>query len=272
MYTENCLIISVLRRVAKANVIALAAVIFLALASSVPAPAANLVMNGGFETTIPANSTNFFLGYAGYPQLANWVYGSAPYPNAAVYTYAGANGTGACRPGGCFPLYGPGNGFNNGFVDSPDGGNFLASDGEAEYSGTITQTISGLTAGHQYTLSFDWAGNQYLDSSSIGYTGPLTVDWQVSLGAQTFTTPVANYAGHGFTGWMTQTFTYTATSSSEVLTFLAQGTPNGLPPVALLDGVTLNATTPEPGTITLMATGLIGGVGALRRYRLKKRS
>jgi len=271
MHTDNYLITPLLRRIAKANVIALAAAIFLALAFSVPAHAANLVMNGGFETTIPAGSTNFFIGYSGYPQLASWSYGAAPYPNAAVYTYAGANGPGACRPGGCFPLYGPGNGFNNGFVASPDGGNFLASDGEAQYPGAITQTISGLNPGHQYALSFVWAGNQYLDSSSIGYTGPLTADWQVSLGAQTFTTPVANYAGHGFTGWMTQTFTYTATSSSEVLTFLAQGTPNGLPPVALLDGVTLTAATPEPGTITLMATGLIGGVGALRRYRLKKR-
>src|SRR5271165_2861114 len=157
MRPVNCWITPLLRRAAKANMIALAAVIFLALAFSVPAHA-NLVTNGSFETTITAGSTNFFIGYAGFPQLAGWSYGSAPFPNAAVYTYAGANGPGACRPGVCVALYGPGDGFNNGFVPSPDGGNFLASDGEAQYAGAITQTISGLTPGHQYALSFVWAG------------------------------------------------------------------------------------------------------------------
>ena len=77
---------------------------------------------------------------------------------------------------------------------------------------------------------------------------------------------------HGFSGWMYQSFSYTATSSSEVLSFFANGSPP-VPPFALLDGVTLNANSsiPEPGTITLMATGLMGVIGAVRRYRLNKR-
>jgi hypothetical protein len=93
------------------------------------------------------------------------------------------------------------------------------------------------------------------------------MDWQVSLGAQTQTTPVANYAAHGFTGWMTQSFTYMATSSSEVLSFLAQGGPNGLPPVGLLDGVSLTAV-PEPATWAMLVLGFAGlGFAGYRRAK-----
>jgi PEP-CTERM motif len=109
----------------------------------------------------------------------------------------------------------------------------------------------------------------YYDSNTLPYTGPVTEDWQVSLGTQTFTTPVATYAAHGFTGWMSQTFTYTATSSSEVLSFLSQGTPNGLPPTGLLTGVSMSAV-PEPATWGLMVLGF-GGLG-FAAYRRTKRS
>ena len=51
-------------------------------------------------------------------------------------------------------------------------------------------------------------------------------------------------------------FTYTATAASEVLSFLATGTPSGVPPFALLDGVTLNSV-PEPGSLALLGIGLI---------------
>lgn len=223
----------------------------------------NLVHNGGFESlTGPANE---FIGY-GVSELTDWFYNAAPTPNAAVYTFAGANGSGAQQGsgGGLFPLYGPGNGFNNGFVASPAGGNFLASDGEAAFQGSFNQTISGLTSGHSYTLSFVWAGNQFLDSNTLPDNGTLTIDWQVSLGGETFTTPVESYTAHDFTGWLTQSFTYTATNPSEVLSLLAQGMPNGLPPVALLDGVSL--TVPEPASWSLIILG-IAGLGAVARKR-----
>jgi len=241
-------------------------------AAALPATAgANLVLNGNFASL--TGPTNSFIGYAGYTQLNDWSYGSAPYPNAAVFTFAGANSfPGAPQgPYGAlgynYPLYGPGTGYSNGFVAPPGGGNFLASDGEAAYSTPISQTISGLIPGRNYILSFVWAGNQFLDASSESYSLPLSIDWQVTLGSETFTTPVVGYPSHGFTGWMTTSFTYTATSTSEVLSFLAQGTPNGLPPVALLDGVSLTA--PEPASWSLVLLGIVGlgAVVASKRRR-----
>jgi hypothetical protein len=242
------------------SVVWVASVALIGFAGSASATT-NLVTNGGFESTTPAGSTNFFIGYAGFPQLADWTYTPEPSPNDAIYTFAGANSFPGANQGAglSFPLYGPGTGFPNGFVASPNGGNFLAADAEMPQTAPISQTISGLTVGEHYALSFEYAGNQFLDGTSLPYTGPLTISWQASLGAQSFSTPVATYAAHSFTGWMTQTFTYTATSSSEVLSFLASGTPNGLPPTALLDGISLTVV-PEPSTWAMLVLGF-GGLG-----------
>jgi hypothetical protein len=43
-----------------------------------------------------------------------------------------------------------------------------------------------------------------------------------------------------------QTMNFTADNTSDLLSFFAVGTPNGEPPFVLLDGVSLNADTPEP--------------------------
>jgi hypothetical protein len=125
--------------------------------------------------------------------------------------------------------------------------------------GAISQTINGLTPGDQYTVSFWWGGAQ-----QSGFTGATTEQWQVSLGSQTQSTVILHNANHGFTGWQQQSFTYTPTSASELLSFLALGTPTGVPPFSVLDGVTLNAATPEPGTLALLGSGLLAGVGFVR--------
>jgi hypothetical protein len=73
---------------------------------------------------------------------------------------------------------------------------------------------------------------------------------------------------NGFTGWRYTTLIFTATSTSEVLSFLAVGTPSGEPPFSLLDGVSM--VVPEPGSLTLMLGSMIG-LGVLAwRERLKR--
>lgn len=211
----------------------------------------NLVANGDFETT-----TNGVGQINAHTVATGWTstgYNFLFAPNTAdtTGTYGGLT------------LWGPGKGAANGLVNSPTGGNFLAADG-AYGVAPISQTITGLVAGKTYDLGFYWAAAQ-----QSGYTGLNTEQWIVSLGGQTISTSVYNNASHGFSGWMHESFTYTATSTSEVLSFLARGTPTGEPPFSLLDGVSLTANVPEPSTTALIVGGLVllGCASRLRRRR-----
>jgi hypothetical protein len=235
----------------------------LALAASTGDARANLVVNGGFEQTTNGVGQLVFATNA-----IGWTSPDYSFPNTGynfIFAFPSADTTGSPGYHGNVALYGPGNGFNNGLMPSPNHGNFIGADGDTRYNGRIEQTINGLTPGGTYALSFDWAGAQM-----AGAGGMPNEMWQVSLGSQTFTTPnmPLPYPG-GFTGWTLQTFYFTPTSASEVLSFLAtEGGPFGGPPFLLLDGVTLDAV-PEPSTVVLAGAGLLG-LGVVRR--LRKRS
>jgi hypothetical protein len=218
---------------------------------------ADLITNGGFESTTNGNGE---LGYN--TDVTGW---SVPPPNgsyAFVFAPGTADTTGANGEFGNLSLWGPGNGSANGLGPSPNGGNFVALDG-AFQPGALSQTINGLTAGQSYTLSFYWAGAQ-----QSGFVGANTEQLVVSFGSQTQDTPVLSNASQGFTGWQQQTMTFTADGSSDVLSFLAFGTPSGVPPFSLLDGVSLNAATPEVGS-WLMTFTILAFVLALGRLRAK---
>jgi hypothetical protein len=247
----------------QSTVLGLVALAFLTLATA--AQASNLVVNGDFEIT--TNGPDFQFDHntvaTGWTSTNN---------NNDAYNFIFAPGdadtVGATGQFGNLQLWGPGNGSNNGLpATSPTGGNYVAADGAFQV-GAISQTINGLTPGNSYTVNFWWAGAQ-----QSGFTGATTEQWQVSLGGQTQSTAVLNNVSHGFTGWQSQSFTYTASSSSEVLSFLAVGTPNGVPPFVLLDGVSLNANSsvPEPGTLTLLFGGLMGGLGVIKSRNWFKR-
>ncbi|MDR3533638.1 MAG: PEP-CTERM sorting domain-containing protein, partial [Rhodopila sp.] len=53
---------------------------------------------------------------------------------------------------------------------------------------------------------------------------------------------------------------------SELLSFLATGTPSGQPPFALLANVSVT-NVPEPAAWTVMVSGLVGLIGIARRRR-----
>jgi hypothetical protein len=119
----------------------------------------------------------------------------------------------------------------------PLGGNFVAADGAFEV-GALTQSISGLTVGYTYALTFYWAAAQ-----QQGFTGTTTENWTVSLGtgnvAGNFTTSTYNLASESFSGWQQATMYFYANSTTETLSFLAAGTPSGEPPFSLVADVDL---------------------------------
>ena len=242
------------------------AVATLALALSlatVGAKATNLIVNGSFEQLTGGIGQ---IGYNGSSLLTGWTNGRDGSGNLGynfVYSAGSADTTGANGVSGNVKLWGPNDGSANGLpATSPDGGNFIAADG-AYQTGPISQTVNGLSIGQSYTVSFYFAGAQ-----QSGFTGATTEQWLVSLGSQQLATAVLQDTSHGFTGWQFTSLTFTATATSEVLAFLAVGTPSGVPPFTLLDGVSMNAVSavPEPASAALLVTGLLICVVIRRRH------
>lgn len=252
----------------------LSALGLLAMVSPYPANATlNLVTNGSFEML--GNGITTPQKIVGSNIVSGWST-STTTTNSYDFLFFTATGNGPStlgsantQYGGTLQLYGP----DSQYV-SPDGGNIVGMD-SAYQVGALSQTITGLTAGAQYAVSFDWAGAQ-----QSGYNGSVacggnpdpqtctTDKFQVSLGSQTLSTQAITVANHGFTGWLQQTMIFTATAASETLSFLPAGTPNGAPPFALLDGVSMTQV-PEPATAALMLSGM-AGLGAVGWRRGKR--
>ena len=132
-------------------------------------------------------------------------------------------------------------------------GTFVGLDGQSDIAAGISQTINGLTSGAKYTVSFYWANTQ-----EMSRLGPTTEQFDVSLGAQHHLTSVSSIGTQGWSGWMQQSFTFTAGSASELLNFLSVGTPSGAPPFALLSGVSMTQNVPEPPVLAMFGGGLLG--------------
>jgi hypothetical protein len=228
------------------------AILLALVAGSIPANA-NLVSNGSFEISTATTTTQFLS--AG---VSNWT--NSDIGEALVFPSWYTNGY-------LFP--------NVGFAGpvpqtSPDGGNFVFSDGDYHNS-AINQTITGLAPGGTYVLGF-WEALAQDTEPPITVPGPVTGQWQVTFG--TSTQYGAFMTGNGITNtispWTHQSMTFTANSATEVLSFLSVG--SGDPPLVLLDGVSLERT-PEPATLALFAIAavLLGGKYVMRRRALARR-
>jgi len=226
-----------------------------AIAVAGGADATQFVTNGGFEASTSGP------GQLGYNTNATGWSISGGY--TFLFAPGTADSTGSNGQYGNLALWGPGSGVSNGLpATSPAGGNFIGADSDFQQA-PITQTINGLTPNAHYTVSFYWAAAQ-----QTGFYGPTADQWVVSLGGQSQSTTTVNLPSQGFSGWMQQSFTYTATSGSEVLSFFAQGSPQGQPPFALLDGVSMTGGVPEPSTWAMLLLGFGGlGFAAYRRRR-----
>ncbi len=217
---------------------------------------ANLVKNGGFEVSSYAASNQFGSGYGGQG-VSDWTAGGG---YQVYFFYSTATTVSANSQWGEPQI------LSANFTPLASGEKaFVGLDADSDYNSPLSQSIGGLTVGKSYAVSFDWGGTQLTNRR-----GPTTEKVQVSLAdgvtTQTHTTSTDSELSQGFSGWQAQTFRFVATSSTETLSFLAQGTPNGLPPFVVLDNVSMTEV-PEPAAWALMIVGLAGLGGAARLRR-----
>jgi hypothetical protein len=195
----------------------------------------------------------------------------------------GGRGDGTQQMYGSNPILNP-------IVGSPDFGTtngfYVVADGDPGFASTITQTVSGLTPGQLYAVSFYQAAGQQRT-----FEGGTIEQFAVNLGSTVLTT--SNYTTAGklsrlmspiqpygpgrdidvilpigqtntataVSPWQQETLTFTADAASTTLSFLAVGLPGGKPPFSLLTGVSVNAV-PAPEPFTIIGT-IVGGAAAL---------
>ncbi|MGH7043353.1 MAG: PEP-CTERM sorting domain-containing protein [Acetobacteraceae bacterium] len=180
------------------------------------------------------------------------------------------------------------------FPDPPIPGNYVEADGNPEFESGFNQSISGLTVGQTYTLSFYQAAGQ-----QTTFTGDTTNQWIVALGTSGFTvtssggqgtysssdpdasiveTPVMNVASGSYHPWEYVSISLVADATTDLLSFLAWGDGGSTanePPIAFLSGVNspdVLVPVPEPAALSVLGVGLLGFGGVMLRRRARRGS
>jgi len=245
------------------------------LPATVPAEAGplNLVSNGDFGTYTNSNGSTvtglgFQPGYNG--TITGWTNNGN---NGGVgYNFLFESNTGTTGPAsvgvagnaGNLTLWDKANsaGANSWNGQGPTATtSFMAMDGDYN-TGAISQTISGLTKGSVYEVTFEYAFAQ-----QYSFNGSTVQNLQVSLGSHSSSVGSYTLTSNGFSGWMTGTLYLQADGTSDLLSFLAIGNVQ-LPPFALFTDVAMYAD-PEPATVGMLAVGMAGVIGAARRRRAR---
>lgn len=233
--------------------------LFIVGAFSAGSAQANLITNGNFETVTNGTNKQLTAGatttVANRTTLSGWN-SAASNTGDGGYNFVLANSLAA----GSTSIKQIKN-----YTTSANGGNVFTSD--AQYGpGALSQTITGLAIGTTYLLTFEWAVGQ-----QAGFGGAnLNNYWQVNFGSNAANTAAVTIADSAFSGWQTASMAFVATSTSQLLSFLAKGGTSGAPPFLMLDGVSMDAkAVPEPSTISLLlaGAGLVGFTARRRRNR-----
>jgi choice-of-anchor C domain-containing protein len=151
-----------------------------------------------------------------------------------------------------------------GYWQAADGTHSLDLNGLS--AATISQLVTGLTLNTSYTVSFYLSGNP-----DAGPTNK-TLDVTASAGSQSYLYTIGANTRSNM-DWVQETFTFLATDSSALLSFVSTVTSGGTNdnPAAFgpaLDNVSIVATTPLPAALPLFASGL--GLLGFLRYRRQR--
>ncbi len=156
-----------------------------------------------------------------------------------------------------------------GATGDPDGGGaFAIIGGGTDFpTGSLSQTITGLTTGHNYTVSFYLAGeNWFISTTEQVMVSMLSGS---STGSQTYDAPHSSCNGcDGNTGlwdhWSLFNYTFLATGTSATIKFadiFSDRNDTGIDKISIAE---TTSSVPEPGTIGLLCLGM-GSLGLLRR-------
>jgi len=258
----------------------------------------NLTFGAYSNESLQYTGNNYISGY--WTEANGGTYGSGEQIVCMVTNSTTTNTCGNPGPGTAqhIPIYTPPS--NYAIWGGTSTSTYLEDDGDPAYGAPIYTDLDAangdaLVLGDSYTLSFYQASNEeggnkaayndywqvYLsDGTGAGsYICPSSVcGTAVGSGTLAFTSPVMQNPGTGAsTPWVLVTYTFTATSTDEILEFVTEAinpageaTPTNFnPPFLDLAAITLTHNTPEPGTWALTILGLGGAcvAGRLRRRR-----